>query len=198
LGVEAAVPPVETVEAATLLAEVTALDPDGFRAEGERVAQAGLDLPEQCRRLTAWAWSRTGRSGPAVVIGFGSLPYPAVRLGETPLARRLAEAVETARLKAQAASGESLRVIAFFPGISDMSFLGEADTAGVQLIAANTPAWACGVRWSGEVGAIPTVNIGPWGRDYHTPLERLHAPFAFDVLPALVLDAAREALRREA
>jgi arginine utilization protein RocB len=181
-----------------LLGEVMALDADGFGAHGERLAQEGLDLPEQCRRLTAWAWGRTGRSGPAVVIGFGSLPYPAVRLGEGPLARRLAEAVEAARLKAQAASGESLRVIAFFPGISDMSFLGEADTAGVQLIAANTPAWASGVRWSGEVGAIPTVNIGPWGRDYHTPLERLHAPFAFEVLPALVLDTAKEALRREA
>ncbi|HEV2605502.1 MAG TPA: M20/M25/M40 family metallo-hydrolase [Microvirga sp.] len=198
LGSEPAVPAVEIIEAGILLGEVMALDADGFGAHGERLAQEGLDLPEQCRRLTAWAWGRTGRSGPAVVIGFGSLPYPAVRLGEGPLARRLAEAVEAARLKAQAASGESLRVIAFFPGISDMSFLGEADTAGVQLIAANTPAWASGVRWSGEVGAIPTVNIGPWGRDYHTPIERLHAPFAFEVLPALVLDTAKEALRREA
>ena len=76
----------------------------------------------------------------------------------------------------------------FFPGISDMSFLGEADTADVAVMATNTPAWEGGVRWGGEVGGIPCVNIGPWGRDYHTPLERLHMPYAFETLPVLLLD----------
>jgi arginine utilization protein RocB len=107
-------------------------------------------------------------------------------------------AVEASRQAAEAISGSSLRTIAFFPGISDMSFLGEAQTEGLSVVAANTPAWQSGVRWAGEVGAIPTVNIGPWGRDYHTPLERLHLPFAFEVLPHLVFDVAVRTLERKA
>jgi arginine utilization protein RocB len=72
-----------------------------------------------------------------------------------------------------------------------MSFLGQADTAGLSFIAENTPAWASGVRWSGEVIGVPTVNIGPWGRDYHTPLERVEIRYSFDTLPQLLLDVAR-------
>ncbi len=190
------IPSVAVIEAATLLRDIEA-DPalaEGFRAEGERLAAAGLDLPEQCRRLTAWAWASSGRSGPAVVIGFGSLPYPAVALGETPDARRLHRALEGARVEAEALGAGSIRLTSFFPGISDMSFIGEADTAALGVVAANTPAWASGVRWSGAVGAIPTINIGPWGRDYHTPLERLYLAYGFEVVPRLVLGTARRVL----
>jgi arginine utilization protein RocB len=38
-----------------------------------------------------------------------------------------------------------------------------------------------------EPGGWPAINIGPWGRDYHTRLERLHAPNAFDTLPRVLL-----------
>jgi arginine utilization protein RocB len=75
-----------------------------------------------------------------------------------------------------------------------MSFLGQADTADVALIAANTPAWDTGVRWIGEVCGVPTVNIGPWGRDYHTPLERIHTPYAFEALPLILNDVSRRLL----
>ena len=36
----------------------------------------------------------------------------------------------------------------------------------------------------------PVVNIGPWGRDYHQKWERVHMPYAFDVLPDLIYEAA--------
>ena len=35
---------------------------------------------------------------------------------------------------------------------------------------------------------MPTVNLGPWGRDYHTPLERIDVDYGFRVLPALLRD----------
>jgi arginine utilization protein RocB len=34
--------------------------------------------------------------------------------------------------------------------------------------------------------SCPIVNIGPWGKDYHQRLERVHTPFAFEVLPELL------------
>ena len=153
-----------------------------------RLALEGHNLPEQNRRLTEAAWRLTGRRGPGVVIGFGSLPYPAVQLRRGPRAQRFLAAIYAARARASAVSGQSIKITSFFPGISDVSFIGEAVTRDVASIAANTPAWSTGVVWGGEVGGVPTVNIGPWGRDYHTPLERLHAPYAFGVLPGLLLD----------
>ena len=55
-------------------------------------------------------------------------------------------------------------------------------------IARNTPAWGAGLHWpEGRAFAgIPAINAGPWGRDYHTVLERLHTPYAFTVLPDLI------------
>jgi arginine utilization protein RocB len=73
----------------------------------------------------------------------------------------------------------------YFAGISDLSFYGEA-AGDLSVVAANTPIWGMGFMMPGP-GGWPTVNIGPWGRDYHTPLERLHAPYAFETLPRALL-----------
>jgi arginine utilization protein RocB len=189
------VPAVEVIRTAQLVAEAVAA---GGQAELEVLAAQlvanGLSLPDQNQRITEAAWRLSGRRGSALVIGFGSLPYPSVLVGESERGRRLVQAVEKARARAMAETGESIIVTGFFPGISDMSFLGEADTEGLALVAANTPAWNSGVRWGGRVGGVPTINAGPWGRDYHTPLERLHTRYAFHTLPMFLLDIARNSL----
>lgn len=184
------------LDAAALLAQASATDT--ARRElaelGARLATDSLPLPEQNRRLTEVAWRLSGRAGPAVVLGFGSLPYPPVSLSDSPGAMRLRRAIDAARARLRAETGEVVGEIAFFPGISDVSFIGEASAADAPFIARHTPAWETGVRWSGAVGGVPTVNIGPWGRDYHTPLERIHAPYAFQVLPGFLLAVCRGVL----
>ena len=188
-GASGALPDIAVLRASGLLAEAAKAGAGPMLdALGQSLAAQGLSLPDQNQRLTEAAWQASGRRGAAVIIGFGSLPYPSVLVSDSKSARRLLEAVEEARQRAVARNGESIAVTPFFPGISDMSFLGEADISDVAVMAANTPAWTGGVRWGGEVGGVPTINIGPWGRDYHTPLERLHMPYAFGTLPALLLD----------
>jgi arginine utilization protein RocB len=66
-----------------------------------------------------------------------------------------------------------------------VSFFGEA-AGDLSVVAANTPIWGQGFTMP-EPGNWPAINIGPWGRDYHTPLERLHAPYAFNTLPRVLL-----------
>jgi arginine utilization protein RocB len=191
LGVEAPVPEVPVLTYATLRQEVAGLD-----GMAPAVAAEGLDLPEQCRRITELAWAASGRSGPAVVLGFASVPYLPATLGGDVASLRLAAAVARARVAIAARHGVGVRTLRYFPGISDMSFFGQADTATLPLVAANTPAWGAGLPWpeAGAIAGIPTVNAGPWGRDYHTRLERLHAPYAFAVLPDLVEAIARGVL----
>lgn len=66
----------------------------------------------------------------------------------------------------------------------------------MPVIAMNTPPWGAGIVWPDgpALGGVPIVNAGPWGRDYHTRLERLSVPYAFDVLPDLVGEIARRVL----
>ena len=120
----------------------------------------------------------SGRSGPAVIIGFGSIPYQAVTLGDDGLRRRLI-----------AAAAGDVNPIDYFPGISDMSFLGRG-SGGFEIAAANTPIWQTSFSLDPSPG-YPIVNIGPWGRDYHHWLERLNTPFAFEVLPGLIQRVAQ-------
>ena len=192
--------PVPVLTFAELRREARDRDPAGFEARfaalAREVADRGLDLPEQCRLLTEHAWAASGRAGPAVVLGFASVPYlPTTLTG--PEGERLEAAVRRAAAVVAARHGTTIGVSRYFTGISDMSFLGQADPQAVPSIAANTPAWGVGLDWptgSSGIAGVPIVNAGPWGRDYHTPLERVHVGYAFEVLPDLVLTLAKEVL----
>lgn len=185
------IPKIEVLSFAELVARATRRDASAvgsIAAAARSVATAGHNLPEQCRLVTDALWQRSALTGPAVVVGFGSLPYLPVSLGTNEGAQRLAGAVAQARETISRDLGIRIGLSDFFPGISDMSFLGEADLATVPVIAANTPIWGHGIAWPAEnaVAGLPTVNAGPWGRDYHTPLERLETGYGFDVLPMLI------------
>lgn len=134
-----------------------------------------LSLPDQSRLAFADLVRANGVRGPAVIMGFGSIPYPAVTLQDTKLRALISAAVRPFGL------GE----VNYFAGISDMSFFGEA-AGDLSVIAANTPIWGQGFTMP-QPGGYPCINIGPWGRDYHTWLERLNAPYAFEVLPRVLL-----------
>jgi arginine utilization protein RocB len=132
-----------------------------------------LSLPEQT--LQALLQMTQAVTEPTIVLGFGSIPYPAVLLRDQALRQKIAAAV------AAFGVGE----VNYFAGISDVSFFGEA-AGDLAVVEANTPIWGKGFVMPAP-GGYPTINIGPWGRDYHTWLERLHAPYAFEVLPRVLL-----------
>lgn len=199
LGVTTSFGEAQVTTYAEMLEAVTAQDKDkadqiGWFAEG--LAGSGIDLLEQCRRLTERLWGMSGRSGPAIVLGFASTPYLPAVLGDDPAAQRLARAVEDSISSVGGCFGTSFRTIRYFPGISDVSYFGQADASGIPDIAANTPAWKAVLGGSERLaaGGIPTINAGPWGRDYHNRLERMHIDYGFRVLPALVEEIASRVL----
>src|SRR5205814_2055728 len=132
-------------------------------------------------------WRASGLAGPAAILGFASLPYPSVYLGndserEATVRHAIIEEIERSR----AELGVSLGVRGFFQGISDMSFLGRSDRSELAFIAENTPPWGTGIRWDLDrdvTAGLPTINVGPWGRDFHQRLERVQVAYSFGVLP---------------
>jgi arginine utilization protein RocB len=158
-----------------------------------------IDLPLYCRRVTELLWRHSGLAGPAAVVGLASLYYPRVLVGDASgrHARLRAAAARQAEILAREA-GVSIRLRAFFPGISDMSFLGCADTPEeLALVADNTPAWGSRIRFDYSCAReldVPVINVGPWGRDYHQRLERIYMPYSFGVMPELVWRIAGDLL----
>ena len=136
---------------------------------------AALDFPEQSRLATLEMVAAANLNQPTVIIGFGSIPYPAVLMSDQKLRGTIENAVKSFGIGS----------VNYFAGISDMSFFGEA-SGDLSVVAANTPIWATGFDMP-EAAGYPCINLGPWGRDYHQWLERLHAPYAFEVLPLALL-----------
>ncbi len=136
---------------------------------------AAFNLPEQSRLATMEMVAIANLTKPTVIMGFGSIPYPAVLIGDQNLRYLIEIAVKPFGIGS----------VNYFAGISDMSFFGEA-SGDLSVVAANTPMWGTGFTMP-EAAGYPCINLGPWGRDYHTWLERVHAPYAFEVLPLALL-----------
>jgi len=172
----------------------------GWQEQAVQVAGQDLDLPEQSRALTEFLWDASGLGGPAVVLGFASLPYPAVSPGTDPRSQQLHRVVRRAAREVSALLDIPIPVHRYLPVISDMSFLAPIDVAELHVTAANTPPWDAGVRWNLDQAGhlrLPMVNIGPWGRGYHGWLERVNVRYAFEGLPELIWRAVLGVLEEE-
>lgn len=161
-------------------------------AASAKIGRSGLPAPEQCRLMAEQVWSLSGREGPAIVLGFGSVPYPACSLDDEPRHAGLIAALGQATQAVARRHATGITLARYFRGICDMSFLGDPDVHGLAAVEANTPVWEAVLGEAGLAFAkLPAVNAGPWGRDYHTPLERVHMPYCFGVLPDLIGALAR-------
>ena len=87
-----------------------------------------------------------------------------------------------------------LSTVRYFPGISDMSFFGES-SGDLSACAAEYADLGHQLHHAQSAG-FPCINIGPWGRDYHHWLERLHAPYAFETLPRVLLSVIEAVINR--
>jgi arginine utilization protein RocB len=152
------------------------IKPEVIMAKAAEIALLSeADFPARSKLLTEYLWAQSGLAGPCVVLGFGSIPYPAVSLSDARLDKVISETL----------TQFNIGTLKYFAGISDMSFFGET-SGDLSIVAANTPIWGSSFV-TPEPAGYPCINLGPWGRDYHTWLERLHAPYAFEVLPLALL-----------
>jgi arginine utilization protein RocB len=172
-----------------------------FRAEVALAAKAiahlpGLDLPTRAQKITEFVWRESRRSGPAVILGFASVPYPATKtLGQ--IDQLLLDCISGVVQVVGRRHGVQIRLADRLDVIADTSFVGPVDTDDLKTVATNTPTWGTAIKWNLTQPAtpgLPTINAGPWGRGYHTWLERVQIHYAFEVLPDLVLSITEQVL----
>jgi arginine utilization protein RocB len=168
-----------------------------FKARAAELARADdLDFPTRSQILTELAWEGAGIEDPAIVLGFASMPYPAVNWPISGSADRLREVILDGLRLTSEQTGVDISTRYHLPVIVDMSFLGPVEVDDLTAVADATPIWGSSIRWSMNepTPAIPMVNIGPWGRDYHHWLERVEEHYAFEVLPHLLANVTQGVL----
>jgi len=176
----------------TLLYQITIQQPT-FHRKLDSVArgisaQTGLDLPTRAQKIMEHVWTESGLSGPAVVFGFASMPYPATKTLKE-ISPSLFDCVARATTEVSNRHRVSIHLSDRLDVIADTSFLGPIDLDDLTAVAANTPMWGSSIRWDTAKAPnpeLPTINAGPWGRGYHRWLERVEVRYAFDVLPDLI------------
>jgi len=177
---------------ARALAEAPAGARDELATLRLRLASGPHDVPGQSRLLTERLIELAGLTPPAVVLGVAAPPYAAAGLDprrDASLLARLRDAVDRG-------AGPTIAERPFLPVVSDISFLSSSDPEDAAVAAANTPVRVDELFGpTGDPPRLPMVNAGPWGRDYHGPRERVHAPYAFETLPRLVAELAHEMIR---
>jgi arginine utilization protein RocB len=149
-----------------------------------------LDVPTISQRITDFVWTQSELIGPAVVLGFGSLHYPAVLLEAGAVTKLVQQALVAAKEQ-----GIQVKERNFFAGISDMSWFGSTQTTDLEFINRNTPAPQAHILHAPL--NVPTINLGPWGRDYHQWLERVQVKYAFEHLPELVWQISQKILQSQ-
>jgi arginine utilization protein RocB len=138
---------------------------------------------ERVRRLAR----ETGLVGPAAVVYLLPPYYPPAGPGTGVL-------IEGAR---RVLARHEMELRPFYPYISDASYVAWRSEPP-ELVARHLP--ALGREYQLPVRAmraldLDVANLGPWGRDAHGRFERVHAPYAFGVLPGLLVEVLGEALR---
>lgn len=188
-GATPAIPRLVTFADLRALASNTAGEGFDARYAAKEASLSAIDNPlSLTRQLTEWLIGVARLSGPAIVVGFSGLHYPASRLRLDQVNdRALHTAIEAARASLGNVPDRSLTWKPYFQGISDMSFLGQSAT-GSDVVSQNTPISRLIDQPPANALCFPAVNIGPWGREFHQKLERVHAPYAFEVLPHLITE----------
>jgi arginine utilization protein RocB len=161
----------------------------------DKIAQHATDMTLNAlsvsRIITARLVQAAQLQGPAAIVGFAPVYYPVTLLNGSSSATRLRHIVEAEADDLNRAQNAGIRLQYFIPGIADMSFFGTQmgnshDNAAIM--PKLTAGWTA--RWympdPSQALQLPSVNIGPCGRDYHQRTERVYMPYSFGILPELV------------
>jgi arginine utilization protein RocB len=154
--------------------------------------EKGTDLRIICRTLVETVVAARRSLEPVVVVYF-SPPYcPKNTIkGKNPSEQRVVRLVNEVAGAVAQETGEVFAIRKFFPCMSDSCFLAMDDSdASVAALVQNLPEW--GNVYQVPIQEIrgmniPAITMGCYGKGAHTWTERLYRPYAFSVLPQLIL-----------
>lgn len=147
--------------------------------------QASIEVVKEIHKFSPYR-------DPMIVVSLAPPFYPhSDALSEDSMVMAICKKIVGA---AQEKYSESLSIEPFFPGLSDMSYLGLPSSLDIEALKKNFPLW--GNRYSIPLDTIaelniPFINIGPLGKDAHKFTERICLSYSFEVAANLIFDAVK-------
>ena len=149
-----------------------------------------LDRVEACYRVMEKTIEQYPDKGPMVIIALSPPYYPSVNNRDLLQVAEMQRLVEEIESYAKTELKSELSVQNYYTGICDLSYAMFTDSDDtIDYIKDNTLLW-------GEVYSIPlevikelsmpVLNIGPWGKEFHTYTERVYLPDLFHNTPKLI------------
>src|SRR5699024_3310882 len=166
----------------------------------ELIADDHIDTRMAATYIVQEAWKWMDDKSPAMILFYASLYSPRVQLtGKSANEQRLMNALEETVTQIQPFYECPIVTKNFFPYISDMSFIAISDDhSGVEAVKQNNPAWEtklddayANVR---ELN-VPVNNIGPYGMDAHSKLERMEMTYSLEVVPNMIHQVVEKVLK---
>ncbi|KGX86005.1 M20/M25/M40 family metallo-hydrolase [Pontibacillus litoralis] len=135
---------------------------------------------------------------PMIVLFYSPPFYPAVSSKQDPYIQRTIEFVQhLAKQQFQV----DVKEIEFFPGLSDLSFIGPITSAtALETLMGNMPLKGKGFDLTEkmlQMFQVPILNVGPRGKDAHQWTERLELTYSFDQLPHVLTETIHYLLKED-
>lgn len=157
----------------------------------EDIKKGRLDLMESSFLMTEHVFNFISDLSPRVVLGFVPPYYPNV---SNLLMEHLSERQKalTAMISDYSAKlfGQKYEREYYYTGISDLSYLALKDSAGIkEELEKDMPLYGSSYSIpleTIEMLSMPSMNIGPWGKDFHKLTERVYKPDLYVRTPILL------------
>ncbi len=168
----------------------------------ERIINEELNMPEATGLLSEFLANKIKGTDPVVIIAIAPPYYPHVIIDYI---ENIDKRVDDLENKLSEYIKEEfdceLMVKNFYTGISDMSYTSLADAKEViGFIEPNMPLWGQIYNIPLELMAklqIPSINLGPWGKDLHMMSERIYLPDLLYNTPKIMNETIELILKEE-
>ncbi|MRG86495.1 M20/M25/M40 family metallo-hydrolase [Salinibacillus xinjiangensis] len=157
------------------------------RDEGDRDFSTLLvqDLALLCKDLA-----------PMMILFYSPPFYPSVSSKENDMIQNV---LGNAQSKLKERHQMDLELVEFFPGLSDLSFIGPMTSKQkTRLLQQNMPIDQKGYTLDTDALkaiTMPILNIGPLGKDAHQWTERLELNYSYEIVPEILEEAIQDIFR---
>ncbi len=150
-----------------------------------------IDIREYAYKIILKAYEYSPIKEPMLIVYFGSTYYSDVITKD----KKLIDAVNKAVNKVNKESKYDIEISDFYPYISDMSYMScKHKTVDINKMINNCPYYKYCYEYPylkiKEID-VPVVNIGTFGYDGHTYIERLEKDYAFKEMPNLLYETIK-------
>lgn len=154
----------------------------------EKQLKEGTDKREIPIAVIRYMLEAAGITRPTIVLYYAAPYCPHNTLQGKD--QKLLSDIEYLAAKTSEETGDSYRIMKFFPSLSDSSYLKIDDSKeSIELLVNNFPGfeqlYPVPIHKIQQLN-IPAVNYGCYGKDAHKWTERVHIPYTFGHLPILI------------